>query len=556
MNQVRTDVLVLGSGIAGLVAALECSEWGDVVIVTKKERSESNTNYAQGGIASVLGADDSPDLHVQDTLGAGDGLCHGDVVDLVVREGPPLVRRLLEMGVDFSRNEGGDLALGREGGHSRRRIVHASDQTGREIERALLAAVAARPNIRIFEHHLAVDLIIESRLLGLGRPPAGQETCWGVYVYDGRSGLVQPFAAAVTILATGGCGKVYRYTTNPDIATGDGMAMAWRAGATLGNLEFVQFHPTCLYHPDARSFLISEAVRGEGAVLRTLDGTAFMKRYDPRADLAPRDIVARAIDNEMKLRGESHVVLDATGLGDARLAERFPHIVSTCRHHGIDPAVTPIPVVPAAHYMCGGVTTDQQGRTDVARLLAVGEVAHTGLHGANRLASNSLLEALVFAARTAATARPLVQDGRVPRPAPWVAPAGQERKEKVIVDHNWDSVRGLMWDYVGIVRSDERLKSALARLGLIREEVDRFYRRFEVDADLIELRNIALVAELIIRSALAREESRGLHYTQDHPRRDDARFARDTQLSPGQGVWFGPPVVEAAGSGVHGGGRP
>lgn len=546
MNQVRTDVLVLGSGIAGLTFALRCSEWADVVIVTKKDRSESNTNYAQGGIASVLAGDDNFDLHIRDTLEAGDGLCHPDIVRTVVTEGPPLIQRLMDLGVAFSRSEAGELELGREGGHSRRRIVHAADQTGREIERALLAAVAARPNIRMFEDHVAVDLLIESRLLGQGRAPAGQETCWGAYVLDARTGEIRPFVAAVTCLATGGCGKVYRFTSNPDIATGDGIAMAFRAGATVGNLEFVQFHPTCLYHPEARSFLISEAVRGEGARLKTLDGQPFMSRYHPLGDLAPRDTVARSIDMEMKTRGEPHVDLDATQLGEERLVERFPHIVATCRRFGIDPARVPIPVVPAAHYMCGGVVTDSEASTDVGRLLAIGEVAMTGLHGANRLASNSLLEALVFAERATKTVRLRLQEARVPRPAPWVAPTGNERKEKVIVDHNWASVRGVMWDYVGIVRSDERLASALDRVALIRNDVERFYRRFTVDTDLIELRNITLIAELIIRSAQARRESRGLHYNQNCPDRDDVRFMRDTLMSAGSPVHFGPPIANEA----------
>jgi L-aspartate oxidase len=550
MNQVRTDILILGSGIGGLTLALDCAEWGDVVIVTKKSRSESNTNYAQGGIASVLAPDDSLDLHIRDTLTAGDGLCHRDVVEMVVREGPPLIRRLLDLGVAFTRDGVGGLNLGREGGHSRRRILHAADQTGREIERALLAAVAARPNIRLFENHLALDLIIESRLLGTGRAVSGGETAWGAYVLDEATGQVEPFMAAVTVVATGGTGKVYRYTSNPDIATGDGLAMGYRAGATVGNLEFVQFHPTCLFHPEARSFLISEAVRGEGAVLKTLDGRAFMTEYDPRADLAPRDIVARAIDSELKKRGEPHVLLDATRLGGTVLLDHFPHIVATCRSFGIDPVTRPIPVVPAAHYMCGGLVTDPDARTDIHRLLAVGEVAMTGLHGANRLASNSLLEALVFAGRAAATARGLAPGTRVPRPVPWVAPPATERKEKVIVDHNWDAVRGLMWDYVGIVRSEERLASALARLHLIRDEVESFYRRFPVDADLAELRNITLVAELIIRCATARKESRGLHYTVDHPERDDAAFARDTLVSSTLGVRLGPPVASASDAGV------
>lgn len=549
MNQIRTDVLILGSGIAGLTLALRCAAWGDVVIVTKKDRSESNTNYAQGGIASVLAPDDSPDLHIQDTLIAGDGLCHRDAVRVVVEEGPALVRALLDRGVAFDRNAAGELALGREGGHSRRRIVHAADQTGRAVEQALLAAVAASPNIRLFENHVAVDLLVESRLLSQGKAPAGGETCWGAYVLDRGTGAVHPFVAATTVLATGGCGKVYRYTTNPDVATGDGIAMAARAGATIGNLEFVQFHPTCLYHAEARSFLISEAVRGEGAVLRTLDGEAFMGRYDPRADLAPRDIVARSIDMELKIRGESHVLLDATGLGTDLLNSHFPHIVATCRRYGIDPVTRGIPVVPAAHYMCGGVVTDLAARSDVRRLLAVGEVAMTGLHGANRLASNSLLEALVFAERAAATARDLQADARVPRPNPWSAPPPRGRPEKVIVDHNWDAVRDLMWDYVGIVRSTERLASALARVQLIREDVDRFYRRFPIDPDLVELRNITRVAELVIRCAMARHESRGLHFTQDFPNRDDAAFLRDTLIGPDGAVRFGPPVTDGSADG-------
>ncbi len=542
MVQVRTDILILGSGIGGLTLALRCAEWGDVVVVTKKNRSESNTNYAQGGVASVLSPDDSFALHIQDTLEAGDGLCHPDAVETVVREGPDLVRELMELGVRFSRDEHGDLSLGREGGHTRRRIVHAADQTGREIEQALLRAVAAKSNIRLFENHVAVDLLVESRLLGTGRRPPGEDTCWGAYVLDAATGRIEPFMAAVTCLATGGTGKVYRYTSNPDIATGDGIAMAHRAGAAVGNLEFVQFHPTCLYHPEARSFLVSEAVRGEGAILRTLDGRAFMADHHPKADLAPRDIVARSIDMEMKTRGEPHVHLDATHLGEKKLVERFPHIMATCRRFGIDPAAAPIPVVPAAHYMCGGVVTDLSARTNLKRLLAVGEVSMTGLHGANRLASNSLLEALVFARRGAGTARDLLQGARVPRPAAWVSPTASEVKEKVIVDHNWDAVRGLMWDYVGIVRSDERLAGALARLRIIREDVEAFYRRFTVDTDLVELRNITLLAELIVLSAAARKESRGLHFTQNHPERDDRAFQRDTLMLRGRDVTFGPRI--------------
>jgi L-aspartate oxidase len=542
-----TDTLIIGSGLAGLWCALEASRWGQVTVVTKKERAESNTNYAQGGIAAVLAPGDHPNLHVTDTQEAGAGLCHPDVVKTVVEEGPPLVRRLVSLGVGFSTGSDGELDLGREGGHSRRRIVHAADRTGSEVERALLAAVAARPNITVLEHFFAVDLILASRM-SRGSDER-TEACWGAYVLTPDNAAVIPFEAKATVLASGGCGKVYRYTSNPDIATGDGLAAAFRAGARVSNLEFVQFHPTCLYHPRAPRFLITEALRGEGAVLRTLDGVAFMKDHDSRGDLAPRDIVARAIDDEMKTRGQEHVLLDATALGRTFLQERFPQVMAGCREYGIDPAETPIPVVPAAHYMCGGVRTDLQGATDIPRLYAIGEVAHTGLHGANRLASNSLLEALVFADRASRDLRRWFTGPAPPQADLWRVPSTGHPREDMIINHNWREVRRLMWDYVGIVRSRERLITAASRLALIREEVERFYRRFEVDTDILELRNITCLAEIILRLATARRESRGLHFVRDYPDRNDGEFRRDSVLGRVGGVSWGDTIQDTTAPG-------
>lgn len=540
---VQPDVLVIGSGIGGLSTALRCAQAGTVLVVTKKEDRESNTNYAQGGIAAVMARTDRYELHVRDTMRAGVGLCHREAVELIVRQGPARVREFMRLGVGFSR-AGRELALGREGGHSRRRIVHAADMTGREIERALLEAVAANPNIQVREHHMAVDLILASRLgaeSGVMKrsAPAGRdrERCWGAYVMDTATGAIEPVTARVTILASGGSGRVYLYTSNPDIATGDGVAIAFRAGALVGNLEFVQFHPTCLYHRGARSFLISEAVRGEGGVLRTLDGPRFMPRVHPLAELAPRDIVARAIDAEMKRRGDPHVWLDISHLDPDRVRLRFPMIDARLRELGIDMTREPIPVVPAAHYQCGGVVTDLKARTSIPGLLAVGEVAMTGVHGANRLASNSLLEAVVFAHRAAATVRAMLPERRRrPRARPWEAGRAGQPRETVTFDHNWDAVRRLMWDYVGIVRSDERLARAERRILLLREEIEAAYRDFVLDADLVELRNIGLLAELIIRSARRRQESRGLHWNRDHPRRDDRRWRRDSLIQGGRFV--------------------
>jgi L-aspartate oxidase len=512
-----SDVLVLVSGVAGLMVALRAAAYGDVALLTKKRAEDSNTSYAQGGIAAVFGREDSFRDHEHDTLRAGAGLCDPRVVRAVVREAPERVLELESLGVAFNRTAHG-YALGREGGHSRRRIVHASDFTGQAIEQALLERVRRHPRIEMHEDHLAVDLILESRMRGRRRAPDG-DACWGAYVMDRVSGHIHPWTARATVLATGGCGKVYLYTTNPDVATGDGLAMAYRAGLPLANLEFVQFHPTCLYHPLAKSFLLSEALRGEGAVLRTLDGARFMPRYHRQAELAPRDVVARAIDREMKRRGESHVVLDITHRPARRVRERFPNIVASLRGYGFDPTREPVPVVPAAHYMCGGVRATLAGRTPLAGLIALGEVACTGLHGANRLASNSLLEALVGAHHAAREiGRRLAAAPRAPGAEPWRARGARPPLETVVLDHNWESVRRVMWDLVGIVRTDQRLTFAARRLALLREQIEEDYRRLRLSSDLIELRNIALVGSLIVESARRRRESRGLHYNLDHPR--------------------------------------
>jgi L-aspartate oxidase len=513
------DYLILGSGIAGLTFALKVAPHGRVAIVTKKDRAESNTNYAQGGIASVTSKEDSFELHVRDTLAAGAGLCQESVVRTIVEEGPACIAELIELGMKFSEREapsedgGKELDLGREGGHSKRRILHAKDVTGREIERALLDAVSRQPQIEIFENHIAIDLITSEKL-----GYVGENRCLGAYVFDKQGDRVWTFAAPITLLATGGCGKVYLYTTNPDIATGDGVAMAFRAGAPIANMEFVQFHPTCLYHPKAKSFLVSEAVRGEGGVLKTVEGNEFMDGYHPLKSLAPRDVVARAIDKEMKKSGAEHVWLDITHKPARFIINRFPNTYQTCLGYGLDITKEPIPVVPAAHYQCGGVVTDVDGQTEIAGLYAVGEAACTGLHGANRLASNSLLEALVCAHRAAekVIASPLAAKGDIAIPL-WQSGEATNADEMVVVSHNWDEIRRLMWDYVGIVRTNKRLQRAQKRLANLQEEIREYYWDFIVTADLLELRNIATVAELIVQCALTRPESRGLNYNLDFP---------------------------------------
>ena len=511
------DVLVLGSGIAGLLLALRSAERGTVHVITKRRADDSSTNWAQGGVAAVFDPADSFTDHERDTLRCGAGLCDPAVVRQVVHEGPERVLELAALGVPFTR-EGRSWALGREGGHSHRRVVHATDFTGQAIERTLIERVREHPRIRLSEDQQAVDLILESRMRP-GRRGRGPDRCWGAYVMDVASGRIRPVTARVTALATGGCGKVYLYTSNPDIATGDGVAMAYRAGAPVANLEFVQFHPTCLYHPEAKSLLLSEALRGEGAVLRTLDGARFMPKVHPQADLAPRDIVARAIDREMKRRGEPHVLLDITHVPAARVRKRFPNLCRALAGYGFDLTREPVPVVPAAHYMCGGVSADLAGRTALPGLLAVGEVACTGLHGANRLASNSLLEALVAAHHAAFEVRRLLPiTARPPAAEAWHTEGTRPPLETVVFDHNWETVRRVMWDLVGIVRTDQRLAFAARHLALLGEEIEHDYRTLRVSRDLIELRNIACVGRLIVACAQHRRESRGLHFNLDHPR--------------------------------------
>jgi L-aspartate oxidase len=545
---VLSRYLVIGSGIAGLQFALLAADSGDVRIVTKKESRESNTNYAQGGIAAVLSPLDDFDLHVADTVTAGDGLCRVDVVRAMVEAAPRLIDRLLSYGVRFTREGIGPEApfsLGREGGHSRRRILHSADLTGRELESSLLTACRERSGIAFDENHLGVDLIFGYEL---GWTGAEAERVAGAWVLDHERRTLRPYLADAVILATGGCGKVYSYTSNPDIATGDGIAMAYRAGARLANLEFVQFHPTCLFHPEAKSFLISEAVRGEGAVLINGRGERFMPRYHELADLAPRDVVARGIDSELKTSGESCVYLDLRHLERERVESRFPNLVATCRRFGIDMAAEPVPVVPAAHYMCGGVLADARGRTSVPGLYVVGESACTGVHGANRLASNSLLEAVYFAeviAQGIADEPRLLEDARsLSLPSERTPEKATAALEVMVLEHDWDEVRRLMWDYVGIVRDRERLEIARGRLRSIRRTVERMYSTSQAGPELIELRNIALLGELIVLCARSREESRGLHYTLDFPDKSvgtpgDSVIARTEPLA-GETAWEPP----------------
>jgi L-aspartate oxidase len=526
----QSDILILGAGVAGLSLALKAAQFGDVNVVAKKEAWDSNTNFAQGGIASVVAENDDFDLHINDTLISGVGLCRKNIVNMVVREGPKRVAELMSLGVSFTK-KGEGLSLGREGGHSRNRIVHCKDLTGREIERILLEKAEEHPRVHLFPHHMAVNLITNRHLKvdSTGREGA----IYGAYVLDVEADRIVPFASSRTVLATGGAGKVYTYTSNPDVATGDGVAMAYRVGARIANMEFVQFHPTCLYHPEAKSFLLSEALRGEGGILVGENGNAFMKSYDDRAELAPRDIVARAIDSEMKRSGSKCVYLDLTHLDSDFVKDRFPTIFSRCMEYGIDITEEPIPVVPATHYFCGGVDVDEWGRTSLENLFAMGEVSHTGLHGANRLASNSLLEATIFAHQVYQFMKNDEGIGkqRIEEPMPWSEEHTEELIDSVIVDHDWDASRRIMWDYVGIVRSDQRLTIADDRLGQVEETVEELYWNCHLTKDILELRNIILVGQLIIRSALQRKESRGLHFTESYPERDDKNFQRDTILT-------------------------
>lgn len=523
------DFLVLGGGIAGLAFALKVAEHGRVLVLLKNGIYDSNTAYAQGGIASVFASGDSFEAHVQDTELAGDGLCNHEVVETVVRQGPERIRELMALGVSFNRWEGGsqdEFDLAKEGGHSQRRILHVHDFTGREIQRALIEAARKHPNIEIREHSPAVELITSTRYTH-----QSIHCCLGAYVLNVMTGEIETVLAPITFLATGGAGKVYLYTSNPDGATGDGIAMAYRAGARVANMEFFQFHPTCLYHPAAKSFLISEAVRGEGGVLRNSRGERFMHKFHPLRELAPRDVVARAIDATMKASGDDCVFLDITHLKPDFIRRRFPLIYETCFNFGIDITSQPIPVVPAAHYLCGGVTVDLNGETTIRNLFAGGEVACSGMHGANRLASNSLLEGLVYGHLAAMAAIQRRADVREPsfRIPDWDPGAAVDSTEGVVVGQNWAEIRQFMWNYVGIVRTNRRLARALRRITVIQEEIREYYWEVRINKDLLELRNLALVAELIIRSAQARKESRGLHYNLDYPRKDD-RWLRETVL--------------------------
>ena len=512
-RSVAAPVVIVGAGLAGLTVALHLADRHPVVLLAKRGFDEAATAWAQGGIVGVLGTDDSIDLHVRDTQEAGAGLVDEHAARFIAERSAAAIRWLVAQGVPFTADPAGPLGLHltREGGHAVRRIAHAADATGRAIHEVLLAKARRHPNIAMRERWMAVDLVT-SRHLRRDEPAR----CYGVYALDIDNGRVETLPAAAVVLATGGVGKVYRYTTNPDTSTGDGIAMARRAGCRIGNMEFVQFHPTCLYHPQERSFLITEALRGEGAYLTLPDGTRFMAAHDSRMELAPRDIVARAIDFEMKKHGLDHVWLDATHLGEPFLKEHFPTVHARCLELGIDIALQPIPVVPAAHYTCGGVVTDLDGRTDLPGLYAAGETTYTGLHGANRLASNSLLECVVIG-RTCAARIDLEPPGEQAALPAWDESRVENADEQVVISHNWDELRLFMWNYVGIVRTTKRLDRALRRIHLLRTEIDEYYANFRVNRDLLELRNLVECAEIMVRSGLARHESRGLHFSRDYP---------------------------------------
>jgi L-aspartate oxidase len=513
-NHAKTDFLVIGGGISGLSLALKLAARGQVTVVVKNRLEESNTWYAQGGIASVLDPSDSIENHVRDTMTAGAGLCHERVVRMVVSEGPRLIKELVAFGAEFDKDVSGSYSLAREGGHSHRRVIRSKDLTGRVVAEALISRVKAHKNIRILEQHTAIDLLTTDKIA----PDFAKNACVGAWFFCRETKKVVRVVSPQTFLCTGGHGKLYLYTSNPDSATGDGLAIGWRAGCRVANLEFMQFHPTCLYHHKAKNFLISEAVRGEGGVLKNLRGEAFMDNYHPLKSLAPRDVVARAIDTELKRTGDAHVWLDVRHVGSEKIKALFPNIYNTCLRYGIDITSEMIPVVPAAHYSCGGIVTDDHGRTNISQLYAVGEVACTGLHGANRLASNSLLEALVFADRAATDAISQIADAGLPEiSVDWVNADPPGPDEQVVLSHAWDEIRRVMWNYVGIVRSEQRLKRALSRIEVIRQEIDDYWWKNRVSNEVLEVRNLAAVAWLTIHCAMSRKESRGIHFMLDWP---------------------------------------
>lgn len=533
-QQYSYDVLIIGSGAAGLTAALHLAPSARIAVLSKNQLSGGSTYYAQGGIAAVLDDTDTVEEHVKDTLSAGAGLCHEDAVRFTVEHSRESIQWLVDQGVPFTRNQNNEMHaefhLTQEGGHSRRRIIHAADATGQAVLSTLITKAREHSNIDLFEQHVAVDMITHQKL-GL----AGNQ-CVGAYVLNRETGHVDVFKAHCVILATGGASKAYLYTTNPDGASGDGIAMAWRAGCRVANMEFNQFHPTCLYHPKAKSFLITEALRGEGAKLRLPNGELFMAQFDERAELAPRDIVARAIDHEMKRLGCDHVYLDISHQSDAFIKEHFPTVYARCLEFGIDITKEPIPVVPAAHYTCGGIMIDQHGHTDVSHLYAIGETTFSGLHGANRMASNSLLECVVFARSASEDILQKLNDKKsLPEIPAWDESQVTDSDEDVVISHNWDEIRRFMWDYVGIVRTNKRLQRAESRMDLLQQEINAYYKNYRISTDLLELRNLALVAKLIIQSALLRKESRGLHYTLDYP--DLAPEAKDTIIAPANYSW-------------------
>ncbi len=525
------DVIIVGSGIAGLSMALRCAKFADVLLITKKDSAQSATNWAQGGIAAVTAGDDDFLMHEADTFNAGAGLCNPDIVEMVVRDAPQRVGELMELGVRFTKRDG-EIELAREGGHSRARILHHKDQTGQEIESVLLKRVKEQTRVELLEHHVMVDLLVTPR--PKTDAALNGQRCFGVYVLDSRNSKISPVRAKAVVLATGGAGMVYQHTTNPAIATGDGVAAAYRAGAVISDMEFFQFHPTTMYDRDetVQNHLITEALRGAGAILRSIDGDAFMPNYDARADLAPRDIVARAIDTELKRRGDSYVLLDCTHIEPKTLRAKFPHIDKSCKQKGFDFTEEPIWVVPAAHYQCGGVDADKDGRSSIRGLYAIGEVACTGLHGANRLASNSLLEAVVFAANASNSCETwLAECADLPDADAWSSEGTHTEREAVLLKHNTEEIRRTMWSYVGIVRSTRRLQRARTRLDLLTKEIAEFYQRTRMSPELVELRNLVLVADLIVRSALARKESRGLHYSTDYPTMDTSQAPWHSRLS-------------------------